>query len=70
MPSSIGSWIRNLARGTIHPHPEGWGLLYPLTPRVKWLRGDAISEAIDIYFHISPKDVEKEYLTHVPQLGI
>jgi integrase/recombinase XerD len=37
---------------------------------VKWLRGDAISEAIDIYFHISPEDVKKEYLTHVPQLGI
>jgi hypothetical protein len=30
------SWTRNLARGTIHPQPEGWGLLYPLTPRVKW----------------------------------
>jgi hypothetical protein len=25
----------NLSRGTIHPHPEGCGLLYPLTPRDK-----------------------------------
>jgi len=33
--SSTGSWTRNLARGTIHPLPEGWGLLYPLTPRVE-----------------------------------
>ena len=25
----------NLSRGTIHPHPKGYGLLYPLTPRDK-----------------------------------
>ncbi|MCK9565259.1 MAG: hypothetical protein M0Q43_04350, partial [Methanothrix sp.] len=35
MQSSIDCWTRNLARGTIHPHRERWGLLYPLTPRVK-----------------------------------
>ena len=29
MQSSIESWTRNHARGTIHPHPEGWGLLAP-----------------------------------------
>ena len=28
----------NLSRGTIHPHPKGCGLLYPLTPRDKTQR--------------------------------
>ena len=37
---------------------------------VAWLRGDAIKEAIDIYFHVSPEDVRREYLAHIPQLGI
>jgi len=33
--SLIGYWTRNHVRGPIHPHPKGWGLLYPLTPGVK-----------------------------------
>jgi integrase/recombinase XerD len=37
---------------------------------VQWLRGDAIKEAVDIYYHISPNDVRKSYLAHIPQLGI
>lgn len=37
---------------------------------VQWLRGDAIKEAVDIYFHIDPKDVQEAYLACIPQLGI
>jgi len=37
---------------------------------VQWLRGDAIKEAVDIYFHINPEDVRKQYLAHVPPLGV
>jgi len=37
---------------------------------VKWLRGDVMKEAIDVYFHIDPDDVRKAYLAHVPQLGV
>ena len=37
---------------------------------VKWLRGDAIKEAVDIYYHIDAEDVRKEYMTHIPQLGV
>lgn len=37
---------------------------------VKWIRGDAMRESIDIYFHIDPGDVKRSYLAHVPQLGI
>ncbi len=37
---------------------------------IQFLRGDAIKEAIDIYFHINPEDVRKEYLVHIPQLGV
>lgn len=37
---------------------------------VKWLRGDSTQDAIDVYFHIDPYDVRKEYLSHVPRLGI
>jgi integrase/recombinase XerD len=37
---------------------------------VQWLRGDAIKEAVDIYFHINPEDVRKQYLAHIPQLGV
>jgi len=40
------------------------------TQYVQWLRGDAIKEAVDIYFHISPEDVRKQYLAHIPQLGV
>jgi len=37
---------------------------------VQWLRGDAIKDAVDIYFHIDPKDVQEAYLACIPQLGI
>lgn len=37
---------------------------------VKWLRGDAMKEAIDIYNHINPDDVRRSYLAHIPQFGI
>ena len=37
---------------------------------VQWLRGDAIKEAVDIYFHIDPEDVREAYLAAIPQLGI
>jgi len=37
---------------------------------VQWLRGDAIKEAVDIYFHIDPNDVRKQYLAHIPRLGV
>ena len=37
---------------------------------VQWLRGDAIKEAVDIYFHVDPEDVRRAYLAHIPQLGI
>lgn len=37
---------------------------------VKWLRGDAMKEAIDVYNHINPEDVRQAYLAHIPVLGI
>ncbi len=37
---------------------------------VQWLRGDAIREAVDIYFHVDPVDVRRSYLASIPQLGI
>ncbi|MCZ7406361.1 MAG: tyrosine-type recombinase/integrase [Candidatus Methanoperedens sp.] len=37
---------------------------------VKWLRGDVVREAIDIYFHIDPEDVKQEYLDHIPRFGL
>jgi len=37
---------------------------------VKWLRGDVMKEAIDIYNHLDENDVRKSYLAHVPQLGV
>jgi len=37
---------------------------------VQWLRGDAIREAVDIYYHIDPDDVRRSYLAHVPRLGV
>lgn len=37
---------------------------------VKWLQGDVMREAIDIYNHIDAEDVRKSYLAHVPQLGV
>ena len=36
---------------------------------VKWLRGDSMKEAIDIYYHIDVKDAKESYLAHIPQLG-
>lgn len=35
-----------------------------------WFIGDAINEAVDIYYHIDPEDVRKEYMNHIPQLGV
>jgi site-specific recombinase XerD len=39
---------------------------------VQWLRGDSIKRAVDIYFHVDPMDVRKQYLahTHILQLGV
>jgi integrase/recombinase XerD len=37
---------------------------------VQWLRGDAIREAVDIYYHLDPEDVRRAYLAYIPQLGI
>lgn len=37
---------------------------------VKELRGDARSEAIDIYHHIDMEDLRKTYLACIPQLGL
>jgi integrase/recombinase XerD len=37
---------------------------------VKWLHGDAMKEAIDIYNHINPDDVKKSYLAHIPYFGV
>ena len=37
---------------------------------VKWIRGDAMKESIDIYYHIDPKDVRQAYLAYIPQLGV
>jgi len=37
---------------------------------IKWLRGDALTDAMDIYNHIDPEDVRKSYLACIPKLGI
>lgn len=37
---------------------------------IKWLRGDAMNEAIDIYNHIDPEDVKRSYMAHIPMLGV
>jgi len=37
---------------------------------VQWLRGDRITEAIDIYFRIDPEDVRDAYMACAPQLGV
>jgi len=37
---------------------------------IKWLRGDAMNEAIDIYNHIDLEDVKRSYLAHIPMLGV
>lgn len=36
---------------------------------VQWLRGDALREAVDTYYHIDSEDVKQAYLAHIPQLG-
>lgn len=36
---------------------------------VQFLRGDAVKEAVDIYYHLDIEDVRRAYLAHVPQLG-
>lgn len=37
---------------------------------IQELRGDSRSEAVDIYDHIDPKELKREYLAHIPLLGI
>jgi integrase/recombinase XerD len=37
---------------------------------LKELRGDARSEAVDIYDHIDPKELRRAYLAAIPRLGI
>jgi integrase/recombinase XerD len=53
-------------------HWNATHLLHAGLPRefMKWLRGDAMKEAIDIYNHIDPEDVRRSYLAHIPQLGV
>ena len=36
---------------------------------IKWLRGDARNEAIDVYDHVDPDEVRKAYVACVPRLG-
>jgi len=48
-----------------------WLLNAGMSPRyVKWLRGDSLREAFEIYDTIRPEDVKKSYLASIPQLGI
>lgn len=37
---------------------------------IMWLRGDAPLSAFDGYLHLNPEDVRRNYLAHIPQLGI
>jgi len=37
---------------------------------IKELRGDARTEAMDIYHHIDREELKKSYLAHIPQLGV
>jgi integrase/recombinase XerD len=37
---------------------------------IKWLRGDAIREAYEIYDTVRPEEVKKSYLENVPQFGV
>jgi integrase/recombinase XerD len=37
---------------------------------IKWLRGDAISDSMDIYNHIDSEEVRRSYLACIPKLGI
>jgi len=36
----------------------------------KWLRGDALTDTMDIYDHIDPDEVRYSYLACIPKLGI
>jgi len=37
---------------------------------IAWLRGDAPRGSMAPYIHISPDDVRRSYLAHIPRLGI
>ncbi len=37
---------------------------------IKELRGDASRDAMDIYYHIDPEELKKQYLARIPSLGI
>jgi integrase/recombinase XerD len=37
---------------------------------VKWLRGDAAKETMDIYLHIDPHEVRASYRARIPQFGL
>jgi len=37
---------------------------------IKWLRGDALTDVLDVYNHIDPEDVRKSYLACIPKLRI
>ena len=37
---------------------------------IKELRGDAIKEAMDIYYHIDKEELKKSYLACIPKLGV
>lgn len=37
---------------------------------VKELRGDSRSETIDIYYHITPEELKREYLQHIPSFNL
>jgi hypothetical protein len=49
---------------------NGQKRFWPNREYVKWLRGDTIQEAVDIYYHIDPEDVRKSYMAHIPQQGV
>ena len=35
----------------------------------KWIRGDAMEESMNTYYHIDAEDVKKSYLAYVPRMG-
>jgi len=37
---------------------------------IQELRGDARTDAMDIYYHIDSEDLRKSYLAHIPRLGL
>ena len=38
--------------------------------QVKWIRGDVMRDAIDLYNHIDPEDVKRNYLACIPKFGV